>query len=153
MTPESTQASIIQSGDGRSRAMLAETMKMPDPIIDPATSIVASVRVIALTNPESDCGVASVETAELLMQVRKKREGVDGGYRRRFRGNPAKCRRGSKGPLGRTLEAPSVASERDGARTRSRLAPSSATASRRDVYRDGTSSIAALARCACCNRR
>jgi hypothetical protein len=85
--------------------MLAETMKMPDPIIDPATSIVASVRVIALTNPESDCGVASVETAELLMQGRKKREGVGGRYRRRFRGNPAKCRSGSNGPLGRLTGA------------------------------------------------
>jgi hypothetical protein len=49
--------------------MLEETMKMPDPIIDPATSIVASVRDIALTNPGRDCGVASVEAAELLMQV------------------------------------------------------------------------------------
>jgi hypothetical protein len=59
-------------GDGTPRAMLAEVMKMPDPIIDPATSIVASVRVIAFTkpglDPASDCGVASVETAELLMQ-------------------------------------------------------------------------------------
>jgi hypothetical protein len=52
--------------------MLDETMKMPDPIIDPATSIVASVRDIALTNPVVDCGVASVETAELLMQVAEK---------------------------------------------------------------------------------
>src|SRR5688572_32759381 len=95
ITPERSQASISQSGEGRSRAMLAETMKMPDPIIDPATSIVASVRVIALTNPGSDCGGASVETAELLMQGRKKREGVGGGYRRRFRGNPAECRRES----------------------------------------------------------
>src|SRR5688572_16239030 len=94
--------------------MLAETMKMPDPIIDPATSIVASVRVIALTNPGSDCGGASVETAELLMQGRKKREGVGGGYRRRFRGNPAECRRESKGPLGRTSGAAYVASGRDG---------------------------------------
>jgi hypothetical protein len=34
--------------------MLADTMKMPDPIIDPATNMVASVKVIALTN--SDCG-------------------------------------------------------------------------------------------------
>ena len=74
MTPESTQASISQNGDGSPRAMLAETMKMPEPIIEPATSIVASVRVIALTNPVPDCGVASVETAELLMQGRKKRE-------------------------------------------------------------------------------
>jgi hypothetical protein len=56
--------------------MLAEVMKMPDPIIDPATSIVASVRDIALTNPELGppvyCGVASVETAELLMQGAEK---------------------------------------------------------------------------------
>jgi hypothetical protein len=41
---------------------------MPDPIIDPATSIVASVRVIALTNPVPEWGVASVVTAELLMR-------------------------------------------------------------------------------------
>jgi hypothetical protein len=76
-------------------------MKMPDPIIDPATSIVASVRDIALTNPVPDCGVASVDTAELLMQVRKKREGVGGGCRRRFRDNPAKCRSRSEGLLER----------------------------------------------------
>jgi hypothetical protein len=48
--------------------MLAEVMKIPEPIIDPATSIVASVNDIALTNPVLDCGVASVVTAELLMQ-------------------------------------------------------------------------------------
>jgi hypothetical protein len=56
--------------------MLAEVMKIPDPIIEPATSIVASVSDIALTNPASDpgldCGVASVETAELLMQEAEK---------------------------------------------------------------------------------
>jgi hypothetical protein len=63
-------------GDGTPRAMLAEVMKIPDPTIDPATSIVASVRDIALTNPLSDsglyCGVASVVTAELLMQSPEK---------------------------------------------------------------------------------
>src|SRR3954467_10128832 len=84
MMPERIQAIIIHIGDGRPRAMLADTMKMPDPIIDPATSIVASVRVIALTKPVPGCGVASVVTAELLMQLRKKREGVGGGCRRRF---------------------------------------------------------------------
>src|SRR3954467_7892184 len=72
MTLERTQASTSHMGEGTPRAMLAEVMKMPDPIIDPATSIVASVRVIAFTkpglDPTSDCGVASVETAELLMQ-------------------------------------------------------------------------------------
>src|SRR3954470_5225950 len=100
MIPESTHANIIQSGDGSPRAMLAETMKIPDPIIEPATSIVASVRVIALTNPVPECGVASVETAELLIHHRKKREGVDGGCRRRFRHNPTK----SRGALGPTLD-------------------------------------------------
>ena len=38
------------AGDRPCGAMSAETMKMPDPIIDPATSIVASVSVSALTN-------------------------------------------------------------------------------------------------------
>jgi len=63
-------------GDGTPRAMLADVMKMPDPIIDPATSIVASVRDIAFTNPAldpaSDGGVASVGTAERLMQGTEK---------------------------------------------------------------------------------
>jgi hypothetical protein len=65
--------------------MLADTMKIPDPIIDPATSIVASVRDIALTNPVPDCGVASVGTAELLMQGTEKSErDTDGARRGRY---------------------------------------------------------------------
>ena len=53
--------------------MLAETMKIPEPIIEPATSIVASVRVIALTN--SGCaGLVDPEVvvrgaASLVMQL------------------------------------------------------------------------------------
>ena len=35
-------------------------MKMPEPIIEPATSIVASVSVIALTNSRDDGGVSAV---------------------------------------------------------------------------------------------
>jgi len=35
-------------------------MKMPEPIIEPATSIVASVSVIALTNSRDDWGVSAV---------------------------------------------------------------------------------------------
>jgi hypothetical protein len=35
-------------------------MKIPDPIIEPATSIVASVSVIALTNSRDDFGVSTV---------------------------------------------------------------------------------------------
>jgi hypothetical protein len=79
MMLESTHASTSHIGEGTPRAMLAEVMKIPDPIIEPATSIVASVRVIALTKPcaepASDCGVASVETAELLMQEAEKARG------------------------------------------------------------------------------
>jgi hypothetical protein len=50
ITPVTIHAASSQNGEPRLRAMLAETMKMPDPIIEPATSIVASVSVIALTN-------------------------------------------------------------------------------------------------------
>jgi hypothetical protein len=35
-------------------------MKIPDPIIEPATSMVASVSVIALTNSRDDGGVSAV---------------------------------------------------------------------------------------------
>ena len=102
MSPESTHASIIHIGEGTPRAMLADTMKIPDPIIDPATSIVASVRDIALTNPVPVCGVASVETAELLMQeaekARRASAAAAGGV---FRGNLGKCRLGLLGSLDR----------------------------------------------------
>src|SRR3712207_1058171 len=50
MTPVSSQARTSHIGEPTLRAMPAETMKIPDPIIDPATSMVASVKVIALTN-------------------------------------------------------------------------------------------------------
>jgi hypothetical protein len=63
-----TQATMSQKGDPRLRAMAAETMKMPDPIIDPATSIVASVRVRAFTNSGWGCCCgASTRAATLLM--------------------------------------------------------------------------------------
>ena len=59
--------------------MLADTIKIPEPIIEPATSIVASVRVIALTNsglgcvgivdPLSDFGAATL-VIQLLVIAR-----------------------------------------------------------------------------------
>src|SRR5437867_3939634 len=55
MTPVTIHASSNQNGEPSVRDMLAETMKIPEPIIEPATSIVASVRVIALTNSGLDC--------------------------------------------------------------------------------------------------
>jgi hypothetical protein len=94
-------------GDGTRRAMLAEVMKIPDPIIEPATSIVASVRDIALTNPVLGppvyCGVASVETAELLMQGAEKagRASAASAGGVFFRANLAKCREALRGSLER----------------------------------------------------
>src|SRR4051812_46814512 len=80
MTPVTIQAKSSQNGEPRVRDMLAETMKIPEPIIEPATSIVASVRVIALTNsglaccsgfvdPDGDFGVATL-VIQLLVIAR-----------------------------------------------------------------------------------
>src|SRR6185312_14841288 len=57
MTPVTIQTTSNQNGEPTDRAMSAETMKMPDPIMAPATSIVASTSVSALTN---SCGVSVV---------------------------------------------------------------------------------------------
>src|SRR5437762_2149096 len=54
MMPVRIHATSRNQGDPTLRPMSAETMKIPDPIIEPATSIVASVSDMALTN--SDCG-------------------------------------------------------------------------------------------------
>src|SRR5579872_559798 len=57
MTPVTIQTTSNQKGEPTDLAMSAETMKMPDPIMAPATSIVASTSVSALTN---SCGVSVV---------------------------------------------------------------------------------------------
>ena len=51
ITPVRTQAISNQNGEPSVRAMSDETMKMPEPIIEPATSMAASVNVSAATNP------------------------------------------------------------------------------------------------------
>ena len=58
--PATTHAINSQKGDATVRLMSAETMKIPDPIIEPATSMVASVSVIALTNSRDDGDVSAV---------------------------------------------------------------------------------------------
>src|SRR6185312_10053689 len=50
MNPVTTQAIINSPGELTSRAISAETMKMPDPIMDPITRVVALVRPKPLTN-------------------------------------------------------------------------------------------------------
>lgn len=58
--PATTHAINSQKGEATVRLMSAETMKIPDPIIEPATSMVASVSVIALTNSRDDGAVSAV---------------------------------------------------------------------------------------------
>ncbi len=50
MKPAMAHAPISRAGDPTSRPISAETMKMPDPIIEPITSIVALVRPNPLTS-------------------------------------------------------------------------------------------------------
>src|SRR6266516_3698659 len=58
--PETIHAISSQKGELTVRDISAETMKIPDPIIEPATSIVASVSVSALTNSRDNGAVSAV---------------------------------------------------------------------------------------------
>src|SRR5687768_7752057 len=60
ITPAASQAIMSQNGLPTVREMSAETMKMPEPIIDPATSMAASVRDKAFTNPPDDADASPV---------------------------------------------------------------------------------------------
>ena len=44
MNPVTTHARISNAGESTSRAISADTMKMPEPIMEPITSMVALVR-------------------------------------------------------------------------------------------------------------
>src|SRR3954469_4541663 len=71
MTPVNIHATSRKSGETTLRAMSADTMKIPEPIIEPATSIVASVSVMALTNSDCGCdGAASVGAVTLVITLR-----------------------------------------------------------------------------------
>ncbi len=48
--PVTTQAPISSAGEATSREISAETIKMPEPIMEPITSMVALVRPRALTS-------------------------------------------------------------------------------------------------------
>ena len=50
MKPVTSQAPISSAGESTSRAISADTMKMPEPIIEPITSMVALVRPSPLTS-------------------------------------------------------------------------------------------------------
>ena len=51
--PVTSQAAISKAGESTRRAISAETMKMPEPIMEPMTSVVALVRPRPFTNPVS----------------------------------------------------------------------------------------------------
>src|SRR3982750_2504194 len=70
-TPDATHAISSQKGEPTVREISAETMKMPDPIIEPATSIVASVSVSALTNSRDDAAVSAVTVVVVKAGPRK----------------------------------------------------------------------------------
>ncbi len=57
--PVTSQTTRIQPEEPTSRAMSAGTMKMPEPIIEPATIMVASSNPKSRTNPFSACVFAS----------------------------------------------------------------------------------------------
>src|SRR5678816_2795994 len=83
ITPVTTHAMSSRQGEGSDLAMSAETMKIPEPIIDPATSMVASVNVMAFTKPEcSACALGAVVSAATVLinyPQRRGKERVAGG--------------------------------------------------------------------------
>src|SRR6266480_7573501 len=68
-TPETIHAMSSQKGELTVREMSAETMKMPEPIIEPATSIVASVSVSALTNSRDDVAVSAPPVTVVVVKT------------------------------------------------------------------------------------
>ncbi len=56
MKPATSQAAINKAGESTMRAMSAATMKTPDPIIEPITSVVALTNPRPFTNSWSAAG-------------------------------------------------------------------------------------------------
>src|SRR5690606_9538560 len=65
-----SQTAISRPGEPTWRAISAETMKMPEPIIEPITIVVASRRPRPLTNPpEVAAGVASASGMGVRIEI------------------------------------------------------------------------------------
>src|SRR3989449_3779984 len=58
--PEAAQTTSSRPGAWTSRSISAETMKIPEPIMDPTTRAVASSRESALTNSACGCWVVAI---------------------------------------------------------------------------------------------
>src|SRR4028118_118565 len=61
------QTTSSQPGEPTCRAMIEETIKMPEPIIDPATIIVESSKPRPRTNPVRVCSVGVTSSAIALL--------------------------------------------------------------------------------------
>ncbi len=70
MKPVTSHAPISSAGESVMRAMSAETMKMPEPIIEPITRVVALVSPRPFTNPLSLAGAAEMVFASVLKEPR-----------------------------------------------------------------------------------
>src|SRR5579863_561683 len=66
MSPVIIQAASSPPVDPASRAMSAETMKMPEPIIEPTTIVVESNRPSPRTNPEVSVSAEGAVTVVVL---------------------------------------------------------------------------------------
>src|SRR6266853_6871468 len=64
--PDSVQTTSSRPGAWTWRRISAETMKIPEPIIDPTTSAVASSREIALTKSVWGCWVVAIWRGNLV---------------------------------------------------------------------------------------
>src|ERR1700730_9327617 len=69
-----TQSTNNHPGEPTCRPMIEETMKIPEPIIDPATSIVESSKPSPRTNFWSAAGGEVVEVSTGLKRARSRRE-------------------------------------------------------------------------------
>src|SRR6266849_2153173 len=65
-TPDSAQTTSSRPGACTWRRISAETMKIPDPIIDPTTRAVASSREIALTKSVCGCWLVAIWRGNLV---------------------------------------------------------------------------------------
>src|SRR5207249_519164 len=64
--PEAAQTTSSRPGAWTSRSISAETMKIPEPIMDPTTRAVASSRESALTKSACGCWVVAIWRGNLV---------------------------------------------------------------------------------------
>ena len=81
MNPVTSQAAMSSAGESTSRPISAETMKMPEPIIEPMTRVVALVRPRPLTHslPSAAIDTVFVRCQDLVAKETSVHEGALAG--------------------------------------------------------------------------